>query len=299
MRRLTVLVFAVVVAAAGPIPLAAQNVFQFFVYVADANGRPPATLMAGDVRVSEDGADGAVARVEAIEWPIKVTILIDNGAGSADRLVHIRNGVKGFIQTLPLGVEAELLTTAPQPRFLVRSTNDRTALLGGVDRLVPDSGAGRFVEGLQEAMDRFDKSRGNHFPVILILGSQAAEGSSIRERDIALMLRRVAERGATVHVVMVGSANQSLRGGGANQTEVGLAAARQSGGRYEAIAASTRLATLLPEIGAQIAASHARQSHQYRVTFERPGRKGGPVGNIGMAVPAGLTPTLTLDGHMP
>jgi hypothetical protein len=297
MRRLLVFLLAFLVCAAAA-KLAAQSSFQFFVYATDAKGQPAATLTTQDVKVTEDGADGAVAKVEPIDWPIKVALLIDNGTGSADRLVHTRNGVKGFIEALPLGVNVSLLTTAPQPRFIVRETNDKTALLSGVDRIVPDSGAGRFVEGLQEAMDRFDKDRGNYFPVIVVLGSQVAEGSALRDRDIQLMFRRVAERAATVHVVMVGSAAQSS-GGGANQTQIGLAVTKQSGGRYEAIAASTRLATLLPEIGAQVAASHARQSHQFRVTVERPGKKTGAMGNIGMGVTSGLTPTLTLDGHMP
>jgi len=58
---------------------------------------------------------------------------------------------------------------------------DRAALQ---DLLTPDSSAGRFVEGLQEAAARFDKERadkekGNFFPVIVIVGSLTAEGSSI------------------------------------------------------------------------------------------------------------------------
>jgi hypothetical protein len=299
MRRLTVLVLAAATALASA-RLAGQSAFQFFVYLADTTGKPADSLTKEMVTVTEDGAEGAVARIEPVDWPVKVTLLVDNGTGSSERLVHMRNGLKGFLEAMPLGVEVSLLTTAPQPRFVVRQTNDRTALLAGVDRITPDSSAGRFVEGLQEAMARFDKERGNAFPVVVVLGSQVAEGSAIRERDIETMLRRVAERAATVHVVMVGSATQSLSGvGGANQTQIGLAVTKQSGGRYEAIAASTRLATLLPEIGAQIAASHAKQSHQYRVTFERPGKKSGPVGAIGLAVPAGLTPNLTIDGHMP
>ena len=109
--------------------------------------------------MQEDGADGKVLKLEPIDWPIKVAILIDNGTGSADRLNHTREGVKGLIKALPAGVEASLQTTAPQPRFLVRPTTDKGALLSGVDLLTPDTAAGRFVDGLIEAVARFDKER--------------------------------------------------------------------------------------------------------------------------------------------
>lgn len=86
---------------------------------------------------------------------------------------------------------------------------------------------------------------------------------------------------------------------GANQTVVGIALTKMTGGRYEAIAASTRLTSLLPEIGAQIAESHDRQSHQYRITFQRPAGASGPIGDIKMATRPGMLPTLTINGRMP
>ena len=45
-----------------------------------------------------------------------------------------------------------------------------------------------------------------------------------------------------------------------------------SGGRYENFNGTTRLATLLPDIGKQIAQSVALQSHQYRISYERAGK---------------------------
>jgi hypothetical protein len=95
---------------------------------------------------------------------------------------------------------------------------------------------------------------------------------------------------------MVTSAAGSSKEGA--QIEVGLAVTKLSGGRYENIAANTRLATLLPEFGKQIAQSHVRQSHQFRVTYERPpNAKATP--QIGLSLTRQGTPVLTLDGHMP
>jgi hypothetical protein len=61
----------------------------------------------------------------------------------------------------------------------------------------------------------------------------------------------------------------------------------------------TRIATLLPEIGAQVAKSHARQSHQFRITFQRPNGASGPLGEVGAAARVGLTPMLSINGRLP
>jgi hypothetical protein len=73
-----------------------------------------------------------------------------------------------------------------------------------------------------------------------------------------------------------------------------------TGGRYEAIAASSRFATLLPELGVQIAESHLRQSSQYRVSYMRPADAPPPQQGISANV---LRPdarlTLSFDGRLP
>jgi Ca-activated chloride channel family protein len=230
---------------------------------------------------------------------VRVAILLDNGIGSADRIVNVRTGAKGLIEALPEGVEISLHTLAPQPRVLVRPTTDRKSLVEGVDRYSPDSGASRFIEGLIEAVARFDKEKANTFPVVIILGSLTAEGSSIRDRDVKQLFERLQSRAITVHAVLAGASTVSTGGTVANATQIALAATKQTGGRYESIAAATRLATLLPEIGAQVARSHARQSAQYRVTFERPAGKSGNIGQIGLAARSGVTVNLTLDGRLP
>ena len=298
MRSLLVGVIAVLALGASTGVHAQSSQFQFFASLVDAAGTPITNVAAADLDVREDGIAGKVLKVEPIDWPVKVAILIENGTGSAERLTQVRNGVKGLIGALPDGVEAGLQSIAPQPRWIVRPTTDHQSLITGVDRITPDESASRFVDGLLETVTRFDKERGNYFPVIIIMGSLAAEGSSIRERDLDRMFRLIAERAITVHVVMVVPSGQSLTGG-VNQTQLGLAVTKQSGGRYESIAASTRLATLLPEIGAQVAQSHMRQSKQFRITFERPNGKTGAMGPVSLGGKGAQNARLTIDGRMP
>ena len=181
--------------------LYAQNTMVFFASVADDKGAPVSTLAVDDLKVVENGVEGKIVKVEPIDWPVKVQMLIDNGTGMDSALVQIRNGVKGFVEALPDGIEMSLYTTAPQPRNIVRPTMDKQAMVQGADRIVPDSGAPRFIEALNEAAGRVDKDKGNYFPVVVILGSTTAEGSSFIERDVQRMLQRFAER-STVHVIM-------------------------------------------------------------------------------------------------
>lgn len=78
-----------------------------------------------------------------------------------------------------------------------------------------------------------------------------------------------------------------------------MAVAKTTGDRHEPIAASTRLATLWPEIGVQVAKSQQRLSHRFRITFQRPNGESGPPDDIGVSTPPGTTPTLTINGRMP
>lgn len=282
------------------ISLHAQNTLTFFASVVDVTGTPVSTLTPDDMKLAENGVEGKILKIEPIDWPVRVEILIDNGTGMEASLVHIRNGVKGLVEALPDGIGMSLITTAPQPRNIVKATMDKQTMIQGADRIAPDGGAARFIESLSEAAARADKDRSNYFPVVVVLGSTTAEGSQIVERDILRMLQRFVDRAATVHVVMLSTSSQSAgRVAGANQTAVGTRVAEVTGGRYENIAASTRLATLLPEIGAQIAKSHARQSKQFRLTFQRPNGASGAIGEIGGATRPGLSPTLTMNGRLP
>ena len=99
---------------------------------------------------------------------------------------------------------------------------------------------------------------------------------------------------------MVVPTNQSGTSNVSNAIQIGINAAKLTGGRYESIAATTRLQTLLPEIGTQVAQAYERQRAQYRITFDRPEGKSGPqIGGIGLSGGKQMVVKLSLDGHMP
>ena len=168
----------------------AQRQLLLYATILDSKGAPAATVTPEDVKVQENDTDLKILKVEPIEWTTKVQILIDNGSGiGGNNLNQLRNGVRGLLESLPPGIEVTLVTTAPQPRFLVRATTDRQAQLAGIDRLAPDSTVGRFVESLGEALQRFERDKTDFFGVIVTLGSTAGD-NRVLDRDINQIYER-------------------------------------------------------------------------------------------------------------
>ena len=276
--------------------LYAQQTFSFFLSAVNSAGERIGDLRTEEVVVAEDGKSARIVKMTPINWPVKLTVMIDNGLETSSLLVQYRNGLKSLFAALPTGVEASLLTLAPQPRWVVRPTNDRFQLAKGVDQIAPDSSSSKFVDALIEAADRIDKENKKevtYFPVIVMVATTNAEGSMPRDRDIDRMVRQFTTYPARIHIIMLGvNAVSNTQIIGARQVQVGKYLTDATGGRYEAIAAATRISSLLEEYGKMIADSHAFQSRQYLVTAERPAGASGKIGQLSM----GLTrPGLTFD----
>ena len=285
-------------------PVRAQQQFQFFVSAADASGARVRDLRIDEIDAAEAGRPLRIVKLEPIAWPVKVTVMVDNGLGTGTLLTQYRNGLKGFFDALPSGVEASLLTLAPQPRWIVRPTNDRIQLTKGVDQITPDPGGARFLEALIEAADRIEnenKDQRRYFPVIVIMSTTGPEGSTARDRDLEEMVQQIGRHLVRVHVVMLGTgATSATTLVGARQVQVGKLLTDGTGCRYEAIAAASRISTLLPEYGELVASAHRFQSQQYLVTAERPTGASGPLGQLSMTLTRpGLTFAATPEGLMP
>jgi hypothetical protein len=277
----------------------AQQQFTIFASIVDGLGAPVTSIQPSDLRVKEQGSDASVIKVEPVDWPTKLQILVDNGIGiGSTNFVNLRNAVYALIEALPPGIEVTLVTTAPQPRFLVRGTTDREAITKGLSLLAYDTGAGRFVESLNEATQRIEKDKSNFFPAIISVGTHAGD-RNVLDRDVKSIMQRLEQRPTTVHVVLFNGGGQSASAG-VNQTQVGMAATQFTKGRFENINSATRFATLLPELGALVAKSQERQSHQFRITVQRPQGASGPVAQVSLGATGGdVVSSLSFDGRIP
>ena len=299
MRRRRLLISALLGIGLFAVGTSAQQQIQLYANIVDSAGAAVTSLKPDDLKVLENGVEAKITKVELITWVTKIQLLIDNGQGvGAGNLSLLRSGVRGLLEALPMGVEVSLVTTSPQPRFVVRPTTDRKAILAGVDNITPDSNAGRFVESLNEALQRNERDKSDFFPIIIALGTTMGD-TRVLDRDLNQIMERLEKRPTTVHVVIL-SAGSSSGSGGVVQQELGMNVAKYTSGRYEAINAASRIATLLPEIGAQVAKGAERQSQQFRITAERPSGASGAPSKLSMSAKNGLQVTsLTTDGRVP
>lgn len=299
-RRTCAVVVSVAIAAVwlGGARLLAQKQQQLFVSLVDGTGAPVTDLKDGDVQIMEDGTECKVLKLEPIDWPTKLTVLVDNGQATTNPITNLRAGLRSLFEQLPDGMEVSVLTTAPNPRWIVRPTADKQKLVAGIDLITPDAGAGAFFDSLSEAAIRFDKDKMPQFPVIISIASDFGR-QNVLDRDYQKLQENIIKHAVTVHVVMIAAGGErvgSVAGGA--QTEIGLTVTKLSGGRYENINSNNRLVSLLPDLAKQVAASQKKQSHQYRVTYQRPANPK-PMPQIAASIARNGATVLTIDGHIP
>ena len=300
------LLTAFLVIVAGAPTLRAQQAIQLYMSAVDNDGKPILDLKAEDVAIQTDGAECKTTKFEAIDWPVKLQLLVDNGPVHTDALRQTREALRLFIKELPTDMEVTLVSFSPAPRAIYKAGSDRVKLLAAVDLIIPDSGAPKFIDALSEAADRVakdkkdkNKEKGNYFPVIMMVGSSGLEGSNARDYQVTKLFKDIQDSASTVHIVMQSNPNRASDiATGSNGIEVGIRVTQMTGGRYEAINTETRLSTLLPEYAKQIVKSHQRMSHQYRITCQPP-EKSAPKQITASTLRPGMSAALTLDGRVP
>src|SRR5687767_1903113 len=261
---------AVAAFLAQAVPLAQDEPFSFIIAVSDQSGRPVRDLTRDEIVVTENGVEAEIEKIEPFVMPVALTIAVDNGPLSADALAHYRAGLTGLVRALPGDMEVTLITMSPQPMMVVHPTTDRIRLLRGVTGFAPQDESPRFTDTLVEFARRYetDLKRTNRIdsvPVLVMVSTSVNEAVSYQVEEITRALSFLERRRAKVHVVML----NVRRGAGigaalddSRQTMIAIPATKVTQGRYEALANSSRLTTLLPEIGVQIAALHRKLINQ-------------------------------------
>jgi hypothetical protein len=283
MRRSAVLFLLVSFA----IPLLAQQESQLLIPLTTPDGKRAPNIGVGDLTISEDGKPVKILKIEPNDTPIRVTLSLDNGRGLSQDFVLIRNGAKGFINAWPESMEVTLVSTAPQPRTVVKSTKDRAALLKGIDAIAPATGPGSFIDSITEWVFRIDKDKekGTYTPVLVALGSTFGE-EYVKESDVKEAMNKLPTLGGTVHVLMYNAKAQ--QGGSSDaQLAVGQGATDRTKGKWEVVANGQRIEAALPELGALVAKMQA--GGQYLVTVQRAAGAPPRLGAVGMTAPTGIT----------
>ena len=321
-RVSTAALIGLVTLGAASATLVAQAQFQFVVSATDAAGAPVTDVTPKDVLMSENGVANQIVKVEPYRVPVKLTIAVDNGQTSSDALAHYRTGLTALVKALPPEVEVTVITTAPQPRMVVRPTLDRAQLLRGINGFAPEQANPRFTDALVEYSKRLQKEledtkKADSLPVLILVSTTAPETASYEVPEIQKALGFLQARKAKVFVTMVATRNRDAAFGdlsarrdaqttdlaGMNdlntnrQALIAIPVVKATGGRYEALSVSSRLATLLPEFGEAVGKLHSTHYNQLLVTAQRQPSLTGPLQNprIELARP-GLTGQVSLDG---
>src|SRR6188768_74731 len=304
-RVAAVMVFActaiVAVYAQGPITL--------YVSAIDSSGAAVSDLKPEEFSYKESGTAGKIVSMEKFSLPVKLTIAVDNGPGTDQALGHYRTGLTGLVKELPQDVEVTLITMAPQPRMVVKPTLNRDELLKGINRFAPEGEPARFTDALVEFAKRIDKelkdSKGAQLPyspILLMVSTTAAESTSYQMGETEKAMGTIANSRARVMVAMtttkVGSSEAVEDMNSGRQALIAIPLTKATRGRYEALAQSSRLATLLPEFGKNIADTHKRQATQFKVTIERPAGATGAPQDIDVRLTRnGLNGAVSTDGR--
>jgi hypothetical protein len=271
---------------------AAQKTKQIFLRVA-ANGAPVTDLKATEVKVLEDNVPCKVLKVEPA-GPTRLQVLVDNGQLNTEPITNLRDGLQRFFEKLPEGVEASLYTTAPQGRPIVKNTSDKKKLIDGLGLIAPDRGVGAFFESLLDAIDRVEHDKAAGLPTIVVVGTNAGIERTA-DRDIPDIQQKIVKDGIRLDVVITMAGVNT--GNTGNQRDVGMQLAKLTGGGFEELVTSARLATLLPEIADRIAQSAVIGQGQYRVTYE-PQAKRNSTPDVGVDVTrAATTVKISFDGR--
>jgi hypothetical protein len=285
MRRSILGLVAAVILLVGPAGLRAQQQAQFLMPMFDDKGAPVKSFAPADLSVFEDGKPAKVVKVEPKVSPMNVTLALDNGRGMNDVLVHVKTAAKTFINTIPTGVDVALMTTAPQPRYVVKATKNKEQLLKSVDSIGPEQSAGaRTIEGIRDVSDTWKKLPVGETTLVLVILGSTYSPEFVAKKDLEDAFSQVAAARGVVHSVIFKPSNATE---GDAQLETAERFAQNTRGRFEAIGSYLQL-TVLEDIAKDLA--KAATGGQFLITIERPAGATGKLGSLSMSPSNGLDP---------
>ena len=301
------------------IAIYAQNQFALYVFAVDQQGVPVLDLKPSDITVTEEAGQSTVVSVRRAGWPLKVTVLVDNGFRTADSLVHYRAGLKKFFDGLPGDVPVSLIATAPNPRWLFRDTTDKVQIAKGVNLITPDDHLGRFSDSLIEYANRLDEEFRSvpaeqlppYLPVLVSIATTHQDGSQVTRDANLKMITSLRKHRTWTQMIMLSPARAFNDTGTATvepdegqNAEIAMAVHKFTRGGYIPVAGAATSALsskLLPDMAHEIAMRYVRQMAQHRVVLERPARAIGPMKDFafGFVNRPGLQVIVSTDGDMP
>ena len=264
-RPCGVVLIAFLAAAAGPGTARAQEV-ERFVKVTDRDGAPVTDLGAGDFAVEHDGRAVADVRVELVDQPLRVALIVDDADGAGPFFRYFRDYLPEFVNALPDDSEIGLILLSGRPRTVVDFTTDHGEVRDQLEEFfVEEDRAAGFFEGLEQTVDRWDDDL--RWPVLAVVTTDGPSQNPPTDGRYAAFMERAVERGAIIHALALYSPGSNAGFQPAIANNVSAA----TGGWFDSVAGpSQSIGEKLQEMAAEITRQYDQIRHQYALAYEPP-----------------------------
>lgn len=264
-RPCGVVLVAFLAAAAGPGTARAQEV-ERFVKVTDRDGAAVTDLGAGDFAVEHDGRAVADVRVELVDQPLRVALIVDDADGAGPFFRYFRDYLPEFVNALPDDSEIGLILLSGRPRTVVDFTTDHGEVRDQLEEFfVEEDRAAGFFEGLEQTVDRWDDDL--RWPVLAVVTTDGPSQNPPTDGRYAAFMERAVERGAIIHALALYSPGSNAGFQPAIANNVSAA----TGGWFDSVAGpSQSIGEKLQEMAAEITRQYDQIRHQYALAYEPP-----------------------------
>jgi hypothetical protein len=222
--------------------------------------KPVESLTPDDVVVREDGVSREVLRVTKATDPMQIAVLVDNSQAADPHVVHLRDGLKAFVQALAPQHELSIVTYGDRPTVAANFSKRRDEALEAVARIfaLPNAGA-YMLDAIRETAAQFTKRRAAR-PVMVVVGTEGVEFSNAGYEQVLDDLER---SGAQLHVLHLVDTAPDTTQEERYRSIVVDRGTRESGGRRENLLASMSLPDTLKLLAEEL-------NNQFRVVYARP-----------------------------
>ena len=170
------------------------------VTVTTGNGQAVPDLTTADLEVKEDGKTRQVLKVEPLDVPLSVAVLLDDRGSDIN---EIRSALAAFVTRIQGRAEVSLVSVVPTVLKVFDYTASVPTMMSGIQRLVwrPGPAGGLILSAIADTSDDLARREVKR-PAIVVM---TFEGEEFRSHKPAGPILAALERsGATLHVVAVG-----------------------------------------------------------------------------------------------
>ena len=185
--------------------VSAQDQSLFVAYI-DSEGAPVTDMEAKNVIIQWDEVECEIVELEPINWPLRVTVMVDTGTEATQFLPDMRVGVESFLDALSPDVEVAIGSIGGgRVQYMTQHTSDREVVLDAVRRLSPAGNSSAFFDGLYEVAEDVDNDRDReYFPVVVMVAVGGAEGSTQHKgKGLQETMDRLNASGGAVHTLLL------------------------------------------------------------------------------------------------